>query len=56
MKTFTVALVVAPGWWVVGNVYVGRPEEILQRDEEAWFQAAAETDTETTGSFRLFYC
>jgi len=36
---------------VVGDVYVWRPEEVLQRHEKARFQAATETDTETQGMF-----
>ena len=46
-------LAVATGRRIVGDVHVGRSEEILQRYEETWLQAAAETDTETAGSFRF---
>jgi len=50
---FGVVLSTAPGGRFVGDVHVGRSKEILQRDEEARFQAATETDTETAGSYRI---
>jgi len=46
----------APGWRVVGNVHVGGPEEVLQRDEKTRLQAATETDTETAGTYRFSNC
>ena len=53
MQVFGVVLAIVPGGRIVGDVYVGRPKEILQRNEETRFQAATETDTKTAGSSRI---